>query len=130
MVKVAGVWERGWITPIKEYDLWAFPLEEFQVDEFIMTPVSGIARDVKEYISLEKAIVSNKKLTPVYVTEKGEFELEDFEHPLDALYIFGKVGFDPSGPGNSVRISTPNGTGGIWPHQAACIVLRHRWLSQ
>src|SRR3989304_5735220 len=41
-VKVAGLWERGWNTPIKEVELWEFPLRDFAVNEHIMVPVSGI----------------------------------------------------------------------------------------
>ena len=49
MIKIAGLWELGWNTPIKEVEQWEFPLRDYGVDEFIMSPVSGISNNaVKE----------------------------------------------------------------------------------
>lgn len=42
IVKVAGIWELGWNTPIKEIELWEYPLRDFGVDAFYMTPITGI----------------------------------------------------------------------------------------
>lgn len=132
MVKVAGIWELGWSAPIKEYDLWAFPLRDFRVDEWIMTPVSGIKKDVVEMENIQSVISSNLNLIPVFVDEKGKVELQDFIHPMDALYILGNAGQSVIGnykDALSVRIQTPEDKGLLWPHQAICIVLRDRWLS-
>ncbi|RLG68962.1 hypothetical protein DRN93_01465 [archaeon] len=46
----------------------------------------------------------------VIVDEKGDIPLEEFEHPEDAVYVFGRTGMDlkllyPEYP--SVRIDTP-----------------------
>lgn len=130
MIKVAGVWERGWTTPIMEFDLWAFPLRDFEVDEFIMCPVSGIKKAVTEYENIEQVIKANPKLTPVFVSEDGEKELAEFKHPRNALYILGCVSYTPApGKAKSVRVATAKNMGLLWPHQAICIVLRDRWLS-
>ena len=129
MIKVAGCWEQGWNTPILEYDLWFFPLKEYGVDEFIMTPVSGIDRKVTEYKDICDVIIDNEDLTIVYVDEEGEEELEDFDHPENALYICGKANFSPMkvmGNARSVRIQTTNHGGRLWPHQAMCLVLDDR----
>jgi hypothetical protein len=53
MVVVAGMWELGWNTPIKEIDLWRYPLKDFGVDRFYMTPISGI--ESKKVIELFSA---------------------------------------------------------------------------
>ena len=48
MIKVVGCWELGWNTPILEYDLYHFITKEYQIDELIMTPVSGINKKITE----------------------------------------------------------------------------------
>lgn len=131
MIKIVGAWELGWNTPIMEYDLWAFPLRDFGIDEWIMTPVSGINKPrVIEVHQLSDAIKNNPKLTPVYIDEKGEIPLTEFEHPKDALYILGKANYSPwvsqGKQGISVRIETPASKGLLWPHQAVSIVLYDR----
>ncbi len=132
MVKVLGCWELGWSTPIMEFDLWHFPLRDFEVDELIMTPISGISQKVTEYATIEDAINANKNLTPVFLDEDGEVELDVFIHPVDVLYIFGKASYSPfsarAKQGQSVKIETAQGKGMLWPHQAASIVLRDRHM--
>ena len=127
MIKVAGCWELGYNTPIMEYDLWHFPLRDFGVDEFIMTPVSGINKKVTEYKLVQDAIDANPTLIPVFVDEKGSTELEDFEHPEDVLYILGNAGNTQyKNKGFSVKVKTIANKGLLWPHQAICIVLYDR----
>jgi len=132
MIKVLGCWELGWSTPIMEFDLWYFPLRDFKVDEFIMCPNSGIARNVTEFKDIQAAIDANPDLTPIFLDEDGETELSDFIHPVDALYIFGKASYSPfsamAKKGQSVKIETGEGKGMLWPHQAASIVLYDRHL--
>jgi hypothetical protein len=132
LVKVAGIWERGWMAPITEFDLWAFPLRDFGVDEWIMTPVSGIAEKVTEFKNMGAVIEANSDLIPVYVDEKGETPLSQFEHPDNALYILGKAGRSEFRKGISVKIETKEDSGLLWPHQAICVVLYDRkskaWL--
>ena len=127
MIKVAGCWELGYNTPIMEYDLWHFPLRDFGVDEFIMTPVSGIDREVTEYKLIQDAIDANPILIPVFVDEKGSTELRDFEHPKDALYILGNAGNTQyKNTGISLKVKTVANDALLWPHQAICIVLYDR----
>ena len=134
MIKIAGVWELGWNAPLSEYDLWLF-LRDFAVDEWYMSPVSGISkRDVTEVPCITDAIEANPDLTPVYVDEKGETPLRSFQHPENPLYVFGKVGKSPwsanGKKGISVRIETPGEHGLIWPHQCLAIVLYDRISKQ
>jgi hypothetical protein len=129
-VKVAGVWEQGWIAPINEWDLWNFPLRDYGVDEFVMSPISGIDRKVTEMKNVAACIDANPNLAPVFFDEEGEVELADFEHPEDVLYIFGRASFSPwkalGCEGTAVVLPTRLNAGLLWPHQAACIVLHDR----
>lgn len=130
MIKIAGCWELGWNTPILEYDLYHFIAKEYQADELIMTPVSGINKKVTEYAAIEDAIAANPALTPIFIDENGTEELTDFVHPVDALYIFGKSNYSPMlsiGEHKSIKINTPMNLGGLWAHQAMTLVLHDRF---
>jgi len=130
MVKVISFWEQGWNTPIKEYDLWHFPGREFGVDELIMIPISGIhAEKIKEYQTFEDIVRDDSVY--IFVDEGGEEELEDFIHPENATYIFGKTSLSPmitykQDGDKSVKIKSPINQGLFWGHQAMCIVLYDR----
>ncbi len=134
MIKVAGLWELGWNTPMFEHDLWAFPLRDFGIEEWYMSPVSGIqstaVREVPDIgVFLQEQRTSGIQV--VHFDEKGEIDLEGFIHPEHALYVFGKAGVSSlRGYGKdgdqSVRIRTQNHLGTLWPHQALSIVLYDR----
>ena len=132
MVVVAGMWEMGWNTPMMEVDLWKYPMRDFQVDEFAMTPVSGIQnKSVKEFASIDD-IIKHYHLPLIVVDERGTTNLADFEHPKSALYLFGKAGFSPLSNyfkiAESLKIETPRKKGGLlWAHQAASVVLYDRY---
>lgn len=131
-VRVAATWELGWNTPIKEVDLWEYVLREFSVEPFYVYPVSGIEHHyVRERRSIEDILSECQDATVVHVDERGETTLPEFEHPADALYVFGKVSLSVmtahSRPGDlSVRIPTVCNLSTLWPHQAAGIVLYDR----
>lgn len=133
-VKLAGIWELGWNTPIKEVDLWEYPLQDFGVSQLYMTPVSGIGNhSVTERATMEAVLAENSGLTVVFIDEHATVDLKDFTHPDNALYVFGKASLSAwvayNRPGDlSVKITTPEAKGLLWPHQAACIVLYDRML--
>jgi tRNA(Leu) C34 or U34 (ribose-2'-O)-methylase TrmL len=130
MVVVASMWEYGWNTPIKEFDLWHYPLKDFGVDEFAMTPVSGIRLNnkVQEFHSVED-IIKHYGLPVILCTEHGEYTLEEFEHPENALYLFNRTsgGIIVEKPDYSLRIETKQNKGMLWGHQAASIILYDRF---
>lgn len=131
MIKVAGCWEQGWNTPILEYDLWEMPVREFCIDELIMCPVSGIDANVTEFEDIPAAMEANKDLVHVFIDEKGGIDLEDFVHPENALYIFGKVSLSTmvaynSNNADTVRVKTPTGLNLMWPHQVLCLLMYDR----
>ncbi len=130
-VVIAGVWELGWNTPIKEIDLWEYPLREFGVDKLFMSPVTGIKARVTETDDISDSIKANKDLTVVFCHEDGETELANFEHPENALYVFGKANYSPfnnltTENSMSLKIQTKLNKGLLWPHQAACVILYDR----
>ena len=131
MIVVASIWEEGWNTPIKEFDLWYYPLRDFGVDEFAMTPVSGIfTNKVREFNTVEE-IIEHYGLPVILCDEGGETSLQDFDHPEDALYLFGRTSRSLLGSyefNHSVKVETKNNKGLLWGHQAASIILYDRLL--
>ena len=130
MIEVAGIWELGWSAPINEIDLWGMAMRSFTVERVSMTPVSGVeCKFLDEYENFDDILDAKSHLTPVFVDENGEVELKDFEHPENALYVFGKANYTPyttTGRGHlSVRIDCAQ-PGMLWPHQAMAIVLYDR----
>lgn len=131
MIEVAGIWELGWNTPIVEHDIWAYPLRDFGVDAWHMCPVSGIRSEhVIEHPDLGELIENKRNAGKqiVFVDEGGDTDLEDFQHPVDPLYVFGKASMSPlrayKKEGDlSIRITTPNNLATMWPHQTAVMVL-------
>ncbi len=138
-IKLAGSWELGWNTPIKEADQWEFMAKEYGVHSIIMEPVSGILRSMfEETHSLLESINEHRALgyVIVFCDESCPHSLSSFTHPSgeDVLYVFGKSHFSPYKAGYHqegdpcVRIVTPNNDGGFWPHQAASIILHDRFV--
>ena len=63
MIKTASYWELGWNTPILEVDLYQYVLEDFNVDEIYMHPVSGIDNNrISERKNLETIFAENPEL--------------------------------------------------------------------
>jgi hypothetical protein len=132
-VHLAGMWEIGWNTPIKEMDLWEMVVRDFEVDKFYMAPVSGISNPyVTERAFMENILEENDDLTFVFVDEKAKTELRDFLHPENVLYVFGRVGdgalYLKRDQDLFVRITTPANLALLWPHQIATLLLYDRML--
>ena len=129
MVEVAGMWELGWSAPITEVTQWEMVMREFGLERLNMTPVSGIKnRRVAEYPTMGE-LVDDSSLEPVFVDERGETALQDFDHPEDVMYVFGKITYSPFSDlvkkHRSIRIETPK-PGMLMPHQALAIVMYDR----
>lgn len=130
MIEVAGIWELGWSAPITEYTQWEMVMREFGIERLNMAPVSGIKkRLVEEHRTVEDILDAKPQLTPVFVDENGEVALHEFEHPDNALYVFGKVTYSPfsamAKKHRSIRIETPK-PGMLMPHQALAVVMYDR----
>lgn len=136
-VKIAGKWENGWDTPLLEYDRWIHPIREFGLQEFYMTPISGIFKQsVKEFNSLEEILTldENEGYTKVFCDDKADTSLVDFVHPVKAMYVFGRTSSDSlllkTNNDLSVSIPTLRNSGGFWAHQACSIILYDRYLKE
>jgi hypothetical protein len=137
MIKMAGIWDLGWNTPLKEAELWEYPLKDYGVDKLIMSPVSGIGitnNFIHECNDLGECVVThrNQGVTIVFVDENGTETLDDFVHPENVLYVFGRASLSAltaygTPADRSVKISTPSNLAFLWPHQAAVLVLDDRW---
>jgi len=137
IVKVAGLWELGWSAPLTEHDWWDMVMRDFEVDQHYMSPISGIDRSdrLTEVARIDDALEANPDLTKVFVDERSDVELQDFEHPENALYVFGKVSYSgflvhKRERDLAVRINTNANLGLLWPHQAAALVLYDRGVKR
>jgi len=140
-VEVISSWEVGWNYPRVESDMWEMVLREFGVDCQCMMPVSGIKAHenqtfLMEYndvaVAVDAARTAGRSI--VFIDEAGDTELDDFTHPADVAYVFGRTSqnlmslYMDAGQGDvSVRVDTPNNTGLPFGHQIAAIVLHDRF---
>lgn len=142
-VAVAGHWEIGYNTPIIEANYWNFPLRDFEVPKWLMTPVSGISHNQKTYVDLEEFTDYNSMLNSctdlvrVFVEPRTQHEnpdtiwLHDFEHPQDCVYVFGSAHYNPTiahlrEQDFVVTIKTVQDRGVLWAHQCFPLVLHDR----
>jgi hypothetical protein len=128
-VEVAGTWELGWSAPKTEMDLWWSVMRTYEIPFLHMTPVTGLRHKMlMEHDSFEDMVAATD-LTPVFVDENAECELADFEHPENALYLFGKATYSPfsnlSDGKQALHIKAPK-PGMLWPHQCLAIVMNDR----
>ena len=133
MVILTGTWELGYADPFREAEQWKFMVMDYNVDKFVMTPVSGIKhKKLEELDSFDEIFDKYADLPAVFIDEKATTSLVDFEHPEDCMYVFGKAGYSPLAfrrEGDySVYIPTPNMAGGMWASQAAAIILNDRYV--
>ena len=130
MIVVGAVWEQGWFDQETEVNLWHYPLKDFGVDEFAMTPIFDIKNNnVKQFHNVE-LMIQHYGLPVINCTEYGEITLDEFTHPKDALYIFNRTsgGVMPGKHDYSLRIETTNNKAMLWGHQAASIILYDRFI--
>jgi hypothetical protein len=137
-VKVAGLWEMNWNTPLCESHLWTFPLREFDIMDWAMYPITGITHNesrskmnLTEYDSILTMVNEfSEDYVRVFVDEKGETTLDEFEHPENAVYFFGNAGRSPMESKRegdlSVRLQTVANNGVMWPHQILVAVMYDR----
>lgn len=130
MVKIAGCWDALMLpSPAVEYkSRWKFLVTGFNLDGIYMAPVTG-NEHVIEVENIMDAVAANPDLVPVLVDECSPNRLQSFEHPSDAIYIFGRTGMSFFGgwEGESVSIEHPGElTSYLQPDQAAAVVLYDR----
>lgn len=132
-VEIAGTWDFGWSAPKTEFDQWWAVMRSYEIPMLHMCPRSGMKHQMlMEHESFDELLMrtwTTVELTPVFVDEDADVELEDFIHPENALYIFGKANYSPAKTHGKdhlgVRIDCPT-MGMLWPHQALAQVMRER----
>jgi hypothetical protein len=130
VIEIAGIWEIGRNVPLMEADLWKCALRSYGLKRLNMTPITGIhAPWISEFASVAEILAAYPDHQPVFVDETAALELEDFAHPQNALYIFGRSNYSPfinMAKGHpSFRIECP-ALGMLWPHQCLPMILRDR----
>jgi len=78
------------------------------------------------------ALKTFPKGTKIYFSEFGEFDLKDFKHPDDAIYIFGRDGGKINGKdqpplGVDITIKIPN-VKSLWGIEALSILMWDRYI--
>jgi hypothetical protein len=143
LVKIAGYWDVWFQHRESEYDIsWRFMIKHFGVNEIILMPnyncTNKIPLGISEVSLIEMnnitdVLTQNPNLTPIIVDERGNTPLKNFIHPENALYIFGRTGYNPSDEldwkGQSVfieSIETELGNALLHPNQACSIILYDR----
>jgi len=116
------------ITVIGHYDPGWFGREYENNTDYMMYFHTCAAYGVElRMVGPDDLVGSERKI--VIFDEDGDISLQDFMHPEDALYIFGRTGQDlklwyPDAV--SVRIETPNASP-LFGHVACGIVLADWW---
>lgn len=146
MVKILGHWDIGYHAPITEQFYWSFPLRDFGVDEWIMTPVSGIKNKeqskltLTEFDSYDEAFeYLDPTLQRVFLEPRTKHFnpdttwLHEFEHPTDCVYVFGSAHYNPTIKHKResdivVSVKTKDDKGVLWGDQCACITLYDRLI--
>jgi tRNA(Leu) C34 or U34 (ribose-2'-O)-methylase TrmL len=144
MVAVVGHWEQSWNVPATEAPMWSLPLRDWGVAEWHMWPVTGIRNgeqrvELVEHHDLESALRSAdgslvfvEPRNPSFPTTMLGVDLPDFDHPHNAVYVFGSAHHNPVAHVGSrfaheqVVIPTVENAGVLWPHQALSVVLYDR----
>lgn len=145
MIKVLGHWEIGYMTPIQEQYYWSWVLRDFNVSDWLMTPVSGISHyqetkvNLKEFKDFKSALEKNDSLKRVFLEPRTKHQnpdttwLHDFEHPEDCIYVFGSAHSNPTlanfrEQDEIVSIKTLDDRGVLWANQALAITLYDRMI--
>lgn len=145
MVKIAGHWEIGYMTPIMEANFWNLILRDFEISEWYMVPVSGIRYNEQRNVNLtefhtyDEMFEAEKSLKRVFLEPRTKHYnpdtiwLHDFEHPEDCLYIFGSAHYNPTLSHKRdedvvVSIKTIQDKGVLWSNQCLAVLLYDRMV--
>lgn len=128
MITLVSIWERGWFDPEVEAFMWKQLTKAYSVDRVIFTPTELERRTYPEqYDTMSEALDSTTGEQIFLIPNAGE-SLIDFEHPEDAVYIFGnayKSNLDIAK--RIVHIPTPKSVD-VFARDAAAMVLYDRMI--
>ena len=144
MTSVLGNWDIGYHAPITEQYYWAFPIRDFGVSDWNMTPVSGIKNresqvKLTEWDSHTEYFKANPDLIRVFLEPRTKHQtpdtvwLHDFEHPENCVYVFGSAHYNPTIEHKRdqdfiVTVKTQQDKGVLWADQVLCLALYDRML--
>lgn len=143
-VKVLAAWDLSYHAPITEQYYWGFPLRDFGVSEWHMTPVSGIRNkehqvELIEWPDYDSFFEANPSLARVFLEPRTKHQnpdtiwLHEFTHPEDCVYVFGSAHYNPTlrharEEDAVVTVKTALDNGVMWGHQAMCLALYDRMM--
>jgi len=146
-VAVAFDWDEGWFAPYSELILWHDLCVAMGVDIVIMIPdLKRFNFDditLERYSTMQEAIDAHPELTKVFlepksIADENNIESESittFDHPEDAMYIFGNsarsnIGLVDLDRGDKVVYVPTVVDKQIWSIQVVSIVLYDRAKKQ
>lgn len=91
MITLVSLWESGWLDQSVEAFMWRQLVEAFGVDRLIFCPEALERRKRPEQFPDLDAALADTEGTPVYLIPQHGQALQLFEHPEDAVYIFGNA---------------------------------------
>ena len=128
MITLVSIWERGWFDASVEAFMWKQLTAAYAVDRVIFTPTELKQRIYPEqFNTMEEALASTVGEQIFLIPGHGE-SLIDFEHPQDAVYVFGnayKSNLDIAT--KIVQIPTPKNVD-VFARDAAAMVLYDRMI--
>jgi len=89
-VTVIGMWELDWLLPRLERRLWKQTLAAYGIKNWAMVPGDTERGSPLEFNSLEEALTKSHG-TRVFLRPDSGIPLSEFDHPIDAVYIFGNA---------------------------------------
>jgi hypothetical protein len=144
MIKIAANWEIGYMTPIMEANYWNLVMRDFEVSEWMMTPVSGIRHNERlrvnllEFHDYESMLESCSELQRVFLEPRTKHYnpetiwLHEFTHPESCVYVFGSAHCNPTNNKREndviVSIKTIQDKGVLWSNQCLLLVLYDRMV--
>ncbi len=127
MIKCISFFEETWLVRNSDRQQWNHLVNAFECS-FELYDLNGFVWDDAEH---------NPDGLPVYVfDETGERSLltpDEFQHPIDAIYVFGITGTDVTkvvpdeSTTETIRVDTPQAVS-LWGVETAAIALGHRYL--
>lgn len=142
MICVLGAWDIGYHAPITEQYYWGFPLRDFDVAEWHMSPVSGIRNrehevQLTEWPHYDDFFAAHPELVRVFLEPRTKHQnadtvwLHDFKHPDECVYVFGSAHYNPTLKHRRegdfvVSVKTARDNGVMWGDQVMCITLYDR----
>jgi hypothetical protein len=145
MIKVAGHWELTYMTPIQEAFYWDYVLRDFEISEWLMTPISGIRHNqhliinLNEFHTTTEMLDSCAELPRVFLEPRTSHQnpdtiwLHEFVHPESCTYVFGSGAINPTLAHTReqdvvVSIKSVNDGGVFWGNQTLAITLYDRMV--